>query len=150
MGMAFSVPSGSRSQPSLRNMFKELTEDLDILRTDTDLTDWSNQGVFLLNSVLTVQHGLPGSHRGQGWENFTDAVISAISRECEGVVFILWGNSAISKMNLIDPSRHEIITSPHPSPFSAYSGFFGSRPFSRANEYLKARGKPPIIWGNSV
>lgn len=147
MGLSFSVPSGSKPQPSLRNIFKELQEDLGITRTNTDLTDWAEQGVLLLNAVLTVRQWVPASHGGKGWENFTDAAIHTLSEKREGIVFILWGNFAISKKSLIDAKKHHIITSPHPSPFSAHNGFFGSHPFSRANAYLKQEGKGEIIWG---
>ncbi len=146
MWLSFSVPNGSKAQPSLRNIFKELESDLWITRTETDLTDWAEQGVLLLNAVLTVEQGIPASHQGKGWENFTDATIRILSEKREGIVFILWGNFAISKKSLIDSSKHHIITSPHPSPFSAYNGFFGSKPFSKTNMYLESHGKPPILW----
>lgn len=146
MGLSFSVPQGSKPQPSLKNIFKELEADLGIHRENTDLSDWAEQGVLLLNSVLTVEAGLPASHRDRGWEVFTDEVISTLSREKEHIVFILWGNYAASKKTLIDSSKHCIISSPHPSPFSAHSGFFGSRPFSKANSYLEKYGLTPIRW----
>ncbi len=146
MGLSFSVPSGSKPQPSLRNIFKELESDLWITRTETDLTDWAEQGILLLNAVLTVEQGSPASHQGKGWENFTDATIRILSEKREGIVFILWGNFAISKKSLIDSSKHHIITSPHPSPFSAHNGFFGSKPFSKTNIYLESHGKLPILW----
>jgi uracil-DNA glycosylase len=147
MGLSFSVPNGSKSQPSLSNIFKELADDLGIQRTQTDLSDWAEQGVLLLNSVLTVQSGLAASHSKKGWEVFTDAVIRTISEKNSGVVFILWGNYAASKKVLINTEKHCIISSPHPSPFSAYSGFFGSHPFSKTNTYLVSQGKSPIDWG---
>lgn len=147
MGLSFSVPRENRkSQPSLQNIFKELSSDLGITRDNTDLTDWAEQGVLLLNAVLTVRSGAAASHQGRGWEHFTDAIITQISEQREGVVFLLWGNYAIAKKSLIDASRHHIITSPHPSPFSANRGFFGSRPFSRANAHLESVSKTPIIW----
>lgn len=146
MWLSFSVPNGARAQPSLRNIFKELESDTWILRTDTDLTDWANQGVLLLNSVLTVRSGEPASHQGQWWEIFTDSVISILSEKSEGIIFVLWGNYAIEKSSLIDLNKHYIISSPHPSPFSSYRWFFGSRPFSRINEYLKNNWKKEIIW----
>lgn len=146
MGMCFSVPNGSKTQPSLGNIFKELSSDVGVIRTQTDLTNWAEQGVLLLNSVLTVENGKPASHQGKWWELFTDEVIRLLSREREHLVFILWGNYAISKKSLIDETKHCIITSPHPSPFSAHKGFLGSRPFSRTNEYLKKWGMQEIEW----
>lgn len=146
MGLSFSVPNGNKPQPSLRNIFKELKDDLGVVRTNTDLTDWARQGVLLLNAVLTVQEWSPASHGGKGWENFTDAAIRALSDNREGVVFILWWNFAISKKSLIDAKKHHIITSPHPSPFSADKGFFGSHPFSRTNTYLREEWKMIIQW----
>ncbi|MDD5197248.1 MAG: uracil-DNA glycosylase [Candidatus Gracilibacteria bacterium] len=146
MGMCFSVPNESKSQPSLGNIFKELAVDMKISRTQKDLTHWAEQGVLLLNSVLTVRSHEAASHQGKGWEIFTDEVIRLLSEKREHLVFILWGNYAISKQSLIDEGKHLIITSPHPSPFSAYKGFFGSRPFSRTNEYLKKWGMKEIEW----
>ncbi|HEY4071930.1 MAG TPA: uracil-DNA glycosylase [Herbaspirillum sp.] len=146
MGFCFSVPEGNRPQPSLQNIFKEIDSDLGIARTQTDLSDWAGQGVFLLNSVLTVRAREAGSHAGKGWENFTDNAIKQLSDQRENIVFILWGSYAISKKTFIDAGKHLLITSPHPSPFSAHKGFFGSKPFSRANEYLVSKGKPPIDW----
>lgn len=147
MGLSFSVPNGSKMQPSLRNIFKELENDLGINRTKTDLSDWAEQGVLLLNSVLTVCSGLPASHSGNGWERFTDAVIQKLSDEHEHLVFILWGSFAASKTPLIDQTKHTILTSAHPSPFSAHRGFLGSRPFSKTNEILTKYGESPIKWG---
>lgn len=147
MGLAFSVPDWSRAQPSLRNIFKELESDIWAQRTRTDLTDWAEQWVLLLNTVLTVREWVPASHQKQWWENFTDATISSLSDKREWIVFILWGNSAIEKQSLIDTSKHHIITSPHPSPFSAHRGFLGSRPFSRTNTYLREQGREEIVWG---
>lgn len=146
MGLSFSVPIGSKPQPSLTNIFKELESDLSIKRTNTDLTDWAEQWVLLLNAVLTVEQGKPASHREKGWETFTNAVIRTISKEREGIVFILWGKFAQSKIPLIDQQKHTIISSTHPSPFSASSGFFGSRPFSRSNDALEKYGKTRILW----
>lgn len=132
--------------PSIKNIFKEINNDLGVQRTETDLSDWAEQGVLLLNCVLTVEAHKPGSHYKKGWEIFTDTVIQLLSEHREHLVFILWGNYAISKKSLIDETKHCIVTSPHPSPFSARKGFFGSRPFSRANEYLKKWDKKEIIW----
>lgn len=145
-GFCFSVPDGNRPQPSLQNIFKELGEDVGVARSRTDLSDWAEQGVFLLNSVLTVRAHAAGSHAGKGWEQFTDSAIRRLSQQRENLVFILWGSYAIAKKALIDSSKHHIITSPHPSPLSAYRGFFGSKPFSRANGYLAAKGKTPVSW----
>ncbi|WEF32059.1 uracil-DNA glycosylase [Pseudoduganella chitinolytica] len=146
MGFCFSVPDGNQPQPSLRNMFKELESDIGVKRTRTDLSDWAEQGVFLLNAVLTVRAGSAGSHARKGWETFTDSAISTLSREREHLVFILWGSYAIAKKALIDTTRHHVITSPHPSPLSAHRGFFGSKPFSQANAYLEKTGQQPIAW----
>jgi uracil-DNA glycosylase len=146
MGFCFSVPDGNRPQPSLQNIFQELHSDLGLSRSRTDLSDWAGQGVFLLNSVLTVRARQAGSHAQQGWETFTDSAIRQLSGQREGLVFILWGSYAISKRAFIDARKHLVITSPHPSPFSAHKGFFGSKPFSRANQYLLARDKIPIQW----
>ncbi|MCG2585186.1 uracil-DNA glycosylase [Massilia sp. TS11] len=146
MGLCFSVPDGNRPQPSLQNIFKELQDDLGLARTRTDLTDWAEQGVFLLNSVLTVRAGEAGSHAGRGWEQFTDSAIAALSAGREHLVFVLWGSYAIAKRKLIDSQRHLVLTSPHPSPLSAYRGFFGSKPFSRANAYLSSHGQTPVQW----
>lgn len=146
MGLCFSIPDGTRPQPSLRNIIKELATDVGVQRTHTDLTDWAQQGVFLLNSVLTVRSGEAGSHAGKGWEKLTDSAIAQLSRERSGVVFILWGSYAIAKRALIDASKHLILTAPHPSPLSAHRGFFDSKPFSQANAYLQAQGQAPIVW----
>ncbi len=146
MGFCFSVPDGNRPQPSLQNIFQEIGTDLGVARGSTDLSDWARQGVFLLNAVLTVRAHQAGSHARRGWENFTDSAISRLSSERENLVFILWGSYAIAKRALIDARKHHIITSPHPSPLSAHRGFFGSKPFSRANGYLAAKGKTPIAW----
>ena len=146
MGLCFSVPDGNRPQPSLQNIFKEIGNDLGVARTKTDLSDWADQGVFLLNSVLTVRAHQAGSHAGKGWERFTDSAIAQLSARREHLVFILWGSYAIAKKALIDNSKHLVLTSPHPSPLSAHRGFFNSKPFSRANDYLSANGKTPIAW----
>ncbi|MDR7047748.1 uracil-DNA glycosylase [Duganella sp. 3397] len=146
MGFCFSVPDGNRPQPSLQNIFQELRDDVGVERRHTDLTDWAEQGVFLLNSVLTVRARQAGSHANKGWETFTDSAIARLSDQRDGLVFILWGSYAIAKRALIDTGKHLVLTSPHPSPFSARKGFFGSKPFSRTNDYLAAHGKEPIRW----
>lgn len=146
-GLSFSVPEGIKLPPSLQNIYKELADDLqEPIRTTGDLSEWAKQGVLLLNATLTVLKGQAGSHQGLGWETFTDAVIQKISDQKEHVVFVLWGKYAQAKESLIDSSKHFVIKSPHPSPFSAYSGFFGSKPFSRTNEYLIESGQKSIIW----
>lgn len=148
MGMSFSVPNENpKPQPSLKNIFKELATDMGVTRTQTDLTDWAEQWVLLLNAVLTVEIGKPASHAGFGWEQFTDCVIEKVSKEREHVVFILWGKYAQSKKILIDTSKHLVIESAHPSPFSVERGFYGSKPFSRANEFLIGHNLTPINWG---
>lgn len=144
MGLSFSVRRGVRTPPSLRNIFKELKDDLKIERTDTDLSDWARQGVFLLNTVLTVEKDKANSHKDIGWEIFTDFVIKQINDKLNNVVFILWGRQARDKKRLITSPSHYIIESAHPSPLSAYNGFFGSKPFSKTNNYLIAHGKTPI------
>lgn len=146
MGFCFSVPNGNRPQPSLANIFKELEDDLGVRRTATDLTDWAEQGVFLLNAILTVRAGQAGSHAGKGWENFTDSAIRHLAAERENLVFLLWGSYAMSKKALIDTRKHLVLTSPHPSPLSAHRGFFGSKPFSKINDYLAKTGQEPIRW----
>lgn len=146
-GMCFSVNTGVRFPPSLMNIFKEIHDDTGApIPTDGDLTRWARQGVLLLNATLTVQADRAGSHQGQGWEEFTDEVIRRLSADRENLVFILWGSYAIRKSQLIDPSRHLILTSPHPSPLSAHRGFFGNHHFSRANAYLTAHNLSPIVW----
>ena len=144
MGLSFSVRRGVRTPPSLKNIFKELKDDLGIERTDTDLSDWAKQGVFLLNTVLTVEKDKANSHKDIGWEIFTDYVIKQINDKLENVVFILWGRQARDKKALITNTNHCIIESAHPSPLSAYNGFFGSKPFSKANKYLKDHNKDEI------
>ena len=147
IGLSFAVEEGVRNPPSLQNIFKEVEADMGYAPDPSgDLTRWATQGVLLLNATLTVRGAAPGSHQGKGWEQFTDAVIRTLSQEREGLVFILWGNYARSKKGLIDASKHCIIESPHPSPFSAYGGFFGSKPFSKANAYLLEQGQVPIDW----
>lgn len=146
-GMCFSVNPGVRFPPSLLNIFKEIHDDTGApIPADGDLTRWANQGVLLLNATLTVEADRAGSHQGQGWEEFTDEVIRRLSAHRNNLVFILWGSYAIRKSQLIDPTRHLILTSPHPSPLSAHRGFFGNHHFSRANAYLAAHSLPPIQW----
>jgi len=151
-GLCFSVESNVRPLPkSLQNIFKEMKEDLGVeIPVHGDLSHWASQGVLLLNSVLTVHEGLANSHKDFGWQIFTDKVIQTVSDKCENVVFILWGASAISKTVLIDQSRHKILSSVHPSPLSAHRGFFGSKPFSSTNAYLKLVGKQEINWYKQV
>jgi len=147
-GLSFSVAEGVRNPPSLQNIFKELASDLGTapIAESGDLTRWARQGVLLLNSTLTVEKGRAGSHQSKGWEEFTDAAIRTLSERREHLVFILWGNYARTKGAHIDRSKHLVIESPHPSPFSAHNGFFGSRPFSKANAYLIEHRKEPIDW----
>lgn len=146
-GLCFSVKPGVRMPPSLKNIFKEIRSDLGReLPENGDLSRWAKQGVLLLNSTLTVRAHTAGSHQGKGWETFTDEVIRVISSEKENVVFLLWGAFAQKKMELIDSTKHYVLTSPHPSPFSADRGFFGNRHFSQANEYLIKNGQPPVDW----
>lgn len=146
-GLCFSVQMGVKPPPSLVNIYKELYSDLGI-QTPTHgyLQAWAEQGVLLLNALLTVRAGSPGSHRGKGWEQFTDAVIQKLNEDREGLVFMLWGKYAQEKGAHIDRERHLVLASPHPSPYSANSGFFGSKHFSKANAYLKARGTKPVDW----
>lgn len=147
-GLCFSVQPGITTPPSLANVYKELHEDLGIPIPDHgNLEPWARQGVLLLNTTLTVRAGQAASHQKHGWEIFTDKVIQAVNEKNDPVVFILWGNSARRKRSLIDTSRHTILESAHPSPLSARNGFFGSKPFSRANEALVAAGREPIEWG---
>lgn len=144
MGLSFSVRRGVRTPPSLRNIFKELKDDLGIERCDTDLSDWAKQGVFLLNTVLTVEKDKANSHKDIGWEIFTDYVIKQINDKLDNVVFILWGRQARDKKRMITNPNHYIIESAHPSPLSAYNGFFASKPFSKANAFLKKNNKEQI------
>ena len=145
-GLSFSVNEGIKLPPSLKNIYKELYDDLGITKTTGDLTSWANQGVLLLNSVLTVLKDTPTSHSKIGWQEYTDAIIRKLNEREKTIVFILWGNYARSKKNLITNKRHYIIESPHPSPFSANSCFFGSRPFSKTNEFLKKNNIKEIEW----
>ena len=145
-GLSFSVNEGIKLPPSLKNIYKELYDDLGITKTTGDLTSCANQGVLLLNSVLTVLKDTPTSHSKIGWQEYTDAIIRKLNEREKTIVFILWGNYARSKKNLITNKRHYIIESPHPSPFSANSGFFGSRPFSKTNEFLKKNNIKEIEW----
>ena len=145
-GLCFSVNEGIKMPPSLNNIYKELYDDLGIKRTTTDLSDWAKSGVLLLNSVLTVEKDKPASHKNIGWEEFTDSIIKKLNEKEEPVVFILWGNFAKSKIKYITNSRHLVISSSHPSPFSVHYGFFGSRPFSKTNEFLKKNGLKEIEW----
>ncbi len=146
-GLCFSVNSGVPCPPSLQNIFKEVSDDTGApLPADGDLSRWARQGVLLLNATLTVDEHMAGSHQGKGWETFTDHVISTISQKLDNVVFILWGSYARSKAPLIDHNRHLVLTSAHPSPLSAYRGFFGNHHFSLANSYLVSHGKTPVVW----
>jgi uracil-DNA glycosylase len=147
-GLAFAVNENEAAPPSLQNIFKEIQSDLGkpLVHTSGDLSRWAEQGVLLLNATLTVRAHTAGSHQEKGWEQFTDAVIKALSEEREHLVFILWGNYAKAKGAHIDRTKHLVLESPHPSPFSAASGFFGSKPFSKTNEYLVAHDEAPIDW----
>lgn len=146
-GLCFSVNDGVQFPPSLLNIFKEIESDLGIpVPHSGNLTRWAEQGVLLLNATLSVREHLAGSHQRHGWEEFTDAVIRILSSTRENLVFILWGSYAQGKSTLIDPSMHLILRSAHPSPLSAYRGFFGNHHFSLANDYLRSKGKEPIVW----
>ncbi|MEP2671441.1 MAG: uracil-DNA glycosylase [Cyclobacteriaceae bacterium] len=146
-GLCFSVKEGVRVPPSLVNIYKEIKNDLGKpIPSSGELERWAEQGVLLLNATLTVRASSPGSHQKKGWEDFTDAVIKKVSDEKEHVVFILWGAYAQKKGEVIDRKKHHVIMSPHPSPFSADRGFFGSKPFSKTNAYLKSKGLPEIDW----
>ena len=146
-GLCFSVSEGTRIPPSLVNIFKEIRNDLGKpIPSSGDLERWARQGVLLLNATLTVKASTPGSHQNKGWETFTDAVIKGISDEMEGVVFLLWGAYAQKKGEMIDRNKHLVLMSAHPSPFSADRGFFGCKHFSKANAYLKSKGKAEIDW----
>ncbi|MDX8289756.1 uracil-DNA glycosylase [Metabacillus indicus] len=146
-GLSFSVQKGVKQPPSLRNIFLELKDDLGYEPPDHGcLEKWADQGVLLLNTVLTVRKGQAASHKGQGWEIFTDRIIELLNEREQPVVFILWGKHAAAKKELIDENRHVIIESPHPSPFSARRGFFGSKPFSKTNEALRRLGRDEIDW----
>ena len=146
-GLCFSVKQGVRPPPSLVNIYKEMKSDLGLEPpSHGNLEAWAQQGVLLLNAVLTVEAGLAASHQGKGWERFTDAVIRLVNDQPQPMVFILWGAYAQRKAAFVDRQRHLVLASAHPSPLSAHNGFFGSRPFSRANEFLMARGQEPIDW----
>ncbi len=146
-GLSFAVQEGMSIPPSLRNIFLEIQSDMGIIpEQQGDLSRWAKQGVLLLNATLTVRAHTPGSHQKKGWEEFTDAAIQALSDKREYLVFVLWGNYAKQKGAIIDRSKHLVIESPHPSPFSAHSGFFGSKPFSIVNDYLVSQGLTPIDW----
>ena len=149
MGLSFSVPKGVEKPPSLVNMFKELKAETGVEPpTHGDLTGWAKQGVLLLNTVLTVREHQANSHKGKGWEEFTDGIIKTVSDKKEHVVFLLWGGNARSKNSLIDTKKHLVLESVHPSPLSAYNGFFGCGHFVKANEYLKSFGIDEIKWSN--
>jgi uracil-DNA glycosylase len=146
-GLCFSVRPGVPVPPSLQNIFTEIENDLGILRPGHGcLTPWARRGVLLLNAVLTVQAGNPGSHQGRGWEGFTDRVIDELNRGREGLVFLLWGSYAQAKGRLIDTRRHCVLKAPHPSPLSAHRGFLGCRHFSKANQYLESENRAPVDW----
>jgi uracil-DNA glycosylase len=148
-GLAFSVPDGVRTPPSLSNVFKEIQRDIynDAPQVfATDLSRWARQGVLLLNATLSVEAGVPGSHKGLGWAVLTDQVIKILSDQHKGLVFMLWGAPARAKASLVDVEKHLLLEAPHPSPLAAYRGFFGCRHFSQANRYLRASGSEPIVW----
>lgn len=146
-GLSFSVQKGVKQPPSLVNIFNELKNDLGYEPpSHGNLVDWTKEGVLLLNTVLTVRAGVANSHRGHGWENFTDQIIKTLNEKEHPIVYMLWGAAAQSKQSLIDTSKHFIIKSPHPSPLSAYRGFFGSKPFSKTNEILRQNGLEEINW----
>ena len=146
-GLCFSVSPGIPMPPSLVNIFRDIHDDTGAeIPSDGDLSRWAKQGVLLLNSTLTVEAHRAGSHQGRGWEEFTDEVVMRLAKDREHLVFMLWGSYAIKKGAFIDRSRHMVLTSPHPSPLSAYRGFFGNHHFSQANAYLSSHGQTPIIW----
>ena len=146
-GLCFSVPDGIPQPPSLVNIFKEIENDLGIKPPrHGNLEKWATQGILLLNATLSVRENQPGSHQRKGWENFTDAAIHQLSAQKQGLIFVLWGNFAIAKKELIDPGKHHILTAAHPSPLSASKGFFGCRHFSKINEILRSEGKEEIDW----
>ncbi|AGR78320.1 uracil-DNA glycosylase, family 1 [Aliarcobacter butzleri 7h1h] len=147
-GLSFSTPSNIKNPPSMVNILKEINDDLGkkSVCEDGDLTLWAKQGIMLLNTILTVEQGLPKSHHNLGWEIFTDNIIKYISDNKENVIFLLWGSPAISKTKLIDKNKHFILTAPHPSPLSVYRGFYGCKHFSKTNEILKKLNKEEIIW----
>ncbi len=149
MGLSFSVPKGKEKPPSLVNIYKEIERETgDVMPEHGDLNGWAKQGVLLLNTVLTVRAHAANSHKGKGWEAFTDGIIKKISEKRENVVFLLWGGNARAKKPLIDASRHLILECAHPSPLSAYNGFFGCGHFIKTNEYLIRHGKLPVIWSD--
>ena len=145
-GLSFSILDGNPLPKSLINIYKELYDDIGVTRLTGDLTSWAKQGVFLLNSVLTVEKGKANSHKNKGWEIFTSKVIEELNKDNHPKVFVLWGNDAIKKKDLITNSKHLVITSPHPSPLSSYRGFFGSKPFSKINTFLVNNNLEPIDW----
>ena len=146
-GLAFSVCDDCKIPPSLKNIYKELVADLSCnMPKNGNLTQWAEQGVLLINTLLTVEEAKPNSHQQRGWEIFTDSVIEKLSCSFEHIVFILWGGASQKKMRLIDETKHYILKSSHPSPLSAYRGFFGSKPFSKANSYLKHHAKKEVNW----
>jgi uracil-DNA glycosylase len=146
-GLCFSVQRGVKPPPSLVNIFKELNSDVGMQIPDHgNLEKWAEQGVLLLNASLTVRAGQPGSHQGKGWETFTNAAVQALNDRMEGLVFLLWGKPAQVKGSIIDPKRHHVLKAAHPSPFSAHSGFFGTRHFSKTNAILEKSGRAPIDW----
>ncbi|RMJ05514.1 Uracil-DNA glycosylase [Marinobacter litoralis] len=146
-GLCFSVSPGVPTPPSLVNIFKEIQQDLGVIPPDHGcLQSWAEQGVLLLNAVLTVEQGKAGAHQGKGWEVFTDRVIEVVNEHCQGVVFLLWGSYAKKKGQIIDRDRHLVLEGPHPSPLSAYRGFFGCQHFSRANQWLLENHQSPIDW----
>jgi uracil-DNA glycosylase len=147
-GLSFSVQKGVGIPPSLKNIYKELQVDIPGFNMPShgDLSDWAKKGVLLLNATLTVRANEPGSHQKMGWEQFTDKAIEALNAKKGGLVFILWGRHAQAKASLIDSGKHLVLTAAHPSPFSAYNGFFGCKHFSKANAYLLSKGEKPINW----
>jgi uracil-DNA glycosylase len=146
-GLCFSVPEGVQIPPSLVNIYKEIASDLGgQLPASGNLQHWAEQGVLLLNAVLTVERGRAGAHQGKGWEQFTDRVVTELNRSGNGIVFMLWGSYAQKKGAHIDRDRHLVLTAPHPSPLSAHRGFFGCRHFSKANSWLEKQGREPILW----
>lgn len=149
MGLSFSVPANTKLPPSLANIYKEMEADVGASPDNGDLTYLADQGVLLLNALLTVERGTPLAHKGKGWEQFTDAVIDAVNAQSQPVVFILWGAYAWKKGKSIDESRHLVVKSVHPSPLSASRGFFGSKPFSQTNQFLIEHDRTPINWSNT-
>lgn len=146
-GLAFSTPKEIQNPPSMQNILKEIQSDIGLSTcNDGDLTPWAQQGILLINTILTVEHNQPKSHHKLGWEIFTDNIIKHISDHKKGIIFLLWGSPAIAKTKLIDKNKHHILTAPHPSPLSAYRGFFGCKHFSHTNEILKKMGQKPIKW----